>query len=131
MLRVIKQNKNEDGFLLLEALVGILLLGIMGAAVAEATNFGLRMRDKAVNDAIAAQIAQETIEDFAAIDPNTLDDGEVYEDSVERDGTTFAAETTVTVNDDSSRTLSVSVNTGAQVLGGKINMTHTLMSWDL
>ncbi|RME58023.1 MAG: hypothetical protein D6780_07480 [Candidatus Dadabacteria bacterium] len=122
---------NEKGFLLFELLVVIVLIGILGLALSHAAIVIYKMRLKAVNDSYATQIALEKIEEIAAVDPLTLNDGDSWEETVERDGRQFQRIATISVNDDSSRTITVSVSPLNSTIGGTITMNNTYSPWQL
>ena len=78
--RLGKANKHycdllsEGGVSLIEVLVALVIFSIMGLSVAYSTMAKMNAQARNVRNNLALQIAMDSLEQYAAIDPDTLDD---------------------------------------------------------
>lgn len=118
-------TRDEKGSSLISILMSIAIVAIMGISVSQSSAMAIRMRHKALNDSLALQLAQETIEDFATVDMSTLNDGQVINNSTSKGERTFNIQSTVSVNADNTRTITVSVSLETPTLGGNASLQNT------
>lgn len=120
----------ERGFTVIEVLVSIVILGVVGLAVAMNTIKSYTFLKRGIRNSYAAQLALDKIETLAAKDPSTLSSANNQTESgLSWRNVKFNRTTTITVNSDGSRTISVSVTGANKSLGGKANMVSTLPLW--
>jgi len=124
-----RKYHDQRGVSLMEALVGMVLLAIIGLAITGSTIFFIKMRHKAMADALATQLALEKLEEFAAIDPANYSSGQSWSETVSRSGRNFTRESRVTVNSDDSRTFVVNISAEKITIGGEISMSNTYTPW--
>ncbi|MDC0357302.1 prepilin-type N-terminal cleavage/methylation domain-containing protein [Oligoflexia bacterium] len=129
-IRLFKSSA-EHGLSLIEVLVGLSILSIVGLGLVQSSIVSLNMRHKTENDAMAAQIALEKLEGFAAVDPADYSDGESWTESVTRSNRNFTRESSVTVNADESRTFTVSITSDNFAMGGNVSMSNTYSPWGM
>ena len=122
-------SSGEKGFFLMEVLVVICLFAILGLSIAQSNQTAVRMRGMAVHDSVAMQLAMESLENYASLDPATLNADDNYSDQVTRSGIKFQRTLTVNVNSDTSRTISVAVTGLNSALGGSANVSGTFALW--
>ena len=123
------QDLKEDGFSIMEVLVGLLLLSMMGLGLTMSTTMATRTRGVTVRDSAAMQIAMEALENLSSSDPTGLDNNDDSTTSIERAGNVYSRQIDVTVNADHTRTVAITV-TGAQAsLGGSVSLSETLIPW--
>lgn len=128
-----KQHKllSNHGFGLLEILVSIVIMGLisLGLAYSMATSF--KVSNRTVHHAVAAQLAQETMEDYFSIDPQSLDDTDDFTDTVTYDGDSYTRTVDITVNTDRSRTVEISIIGVNSLLGGSATVSNSFALWGL
>lgn len=116
----------ERGVTLMEALVAMLLAGLIGGAMVANLQFSLRMSKYTEIHHAASAIALNRMEQMAAVDVLDLTAASFNESQVTTpwaslNGITFRRSTTITVNADTSRTAVVTVD----VLGYDLPVTVT------
>jgi len=122
-------RRSQRGTSLIEVLVAIGLVGIMGLAVTQSAVLSSSSQGFAENHSLAMQIAMNEIERFAAIDPTLLTSASGGTDTVTREGKEFTRVTTITVNADSTRTISVEVSNVVAHLRGRVTLEETFPLW--
>jgi type II secretory pathway pseudopilin PulG len=125
------QNGEETGSIILEVLVAIVILSIMGLALVQSILMSLRTREHAVRTSLAMQVASDSLEEVSATNPSMLSDANDRNDQVTRAGVSFTRLIDVTVNADGSRTIDVSVVGTTTKLGGKANLSVTVIPWEV
>lgn len=107
--RTVGLRGQQQGFMLIEALVVLALFAVTGLAVARSLVTLFDNLGRADARSLTSQIALQEMERLAAIDPSTLSAANNTSTTVERDAEQFSQEVTITVNADGSRTISVEV----------------------
>lgn len=120
---------DEKGFMLIELLVIVALLAIFALTMLQANMTSMRSRGKAQLYSYASQIAAESLEEYAAIDPINLDNTDDYADTVERLGHQFSRTVDVTVNSDSSRTVVVTVSSSNPLYPTSVSVQGVFAMW--
>jgi type II secretory pathway pseudopilin PulG len=127
------KQRLEDGITLLEVLVAILLLGVVSMAIAVNTVNALHVAKKTHINYLASNLALSKIEQLAAYEASRLEESAGgTETGLTTAGTqlTFKRITTITVNDDRSRTISVRVESESPVVTTHVTFTSTFSVWD-
>lgn len=122
-------RKSEQGFSLIEILVAVLLFSILGLSLAYSLLMMYQTRGRNYHNSLASQLAIEGIEDFQSQDPSTLSSANNSTASVARDGVTFQKQVSITVNADSSRTITVDISCPGCKLGGNAAVTNNFPQW--
>lgn len=125
----IEDTKAQRGFSLMECLVLMVLFSIMGLGLAYSGIMLVSSRAKAYRSSLCNQIALDRIEEFAAVDPTTLDDTDDSISTVTRDGLSFRRTVNVTVNADSSRQINVDVISLSSKFEGRAQLSTTYPVW--
>ena len=130
---LLDENKQETqrGSIILEVLVGVILLAIMGLGLTRSMLMSLKTREHSVRSSFAMQIAADTLEEYSAINPSSLDDTNDLTDVVTRLGVNFNRVVDVTVNSDNSRTIDVTVEAVTTKLGGKADLSVIVIPWEV
>ena len=133
MMMLLEENKQatQKGSIILEVLVGVILLAIMGLGLTRSMLMSLKTREHSVRSSFAMQIAADTLEEYSAINPSSLDDTNDLTDVVTRLGVNFNRVVDVTVNSDSSRTIDVTVTAVTTKLGGKADLSVIVIPWEV
>lgn len=125
------RRRNESGVSLIELMVTVLLLTVIGAAATASTITYLHARKRAMNDSLALQLAQERIEEFAAVDPVRFSDGDSWTEIETRLGLAFTRVSTISLNADNSRTVVVQVSPNQETDGGSATISASFVPWEL
>lgn len=132
-LALAESEKGEQGFSIIEALVSILLISIMSAGIFASTRTSLRTTKLVEYNHIATSLATSKMEEIASKNVSfvTTADGGV-ETAVPWPGLneTFRRETTITVNADDSRTVTVVVNSNSDTLPTEVEFTNEFAHWE-
>jgi Tfp pilus assembly protein PilV len=120
---------HERGLSAVEVLVAIALLAISGLAVAQSTIRSFSFLNQSYRSSLASQIALEQLELLAQQNPATLQEsGGESAAQVIHSGLTFYRSTTISINSDGSRTVSVSVSSPTG-MHGKASLSTTFALW--
>lgn len=125
--------RRDEGVTLMEVLVAITLVAIMAAAGISNLMVALRTAKHTEVNYAANTLAISKVEELAAVDVSALDSSyNGTESSVSWNdlNITFTRVTTVTVNADSSRTLSVDVSSNSDSVPTSVNFTTTFALWE-
>lgn len=83
-----------------------------------------------IRNSVAAQLALDKIEMLSSTDPSTLDSSDNQTESpLVSKNISFKRVTTITVNDDNSRTVTVEVTNLKNILGGHAIFTNRFSLW--
>ena len=130
--RLSVRTLSEGGISLIEVLVALLLIGLISLGIAANAIGSFHILKKTEENYAASNLALSKIEQLSAIPVNELsaDDNSV-EDSVTVSGmnTIFKRTTTVAVNADSSRTITVKVESLSAKLPTAVTFTTTFSMW--
>lgn len=123
-------RRKASGFALVEVLVAIALLAITALSVARSTIIAYNTMARNEYRAAAVQLAKEKLEELAAQSPVTLNDAQdQLETNVTFGKMKFSRTTNVTVNNDNSRTISVTVTGLNSQLGGTVTLQDSFALW--
>lgn len=120
--------ESEKGFSLLEILFGILLVSVMAMGIVKSSTLAMKTREKTIRDSSAMKLALITMEQFSSSDPSSLSDSDDSTDTTTLDGLTYTRVIDITENADGSKTIDVSVNNNAGLVGSA-SLTLTLIDW--
>ena len=123
--------------MLVEVLVSLFFLSVVSMGMYRSTLTSIFSREHSVRNSVAMQIATDSLEALAAVNPGTLsDDNDVTEESqdaekyVTRYNVQYQRLIDVSVNsNDDSRTLKVTVRCLNEHFGGKAEVSLTLIPW--
>jgi prepilin-type N-terminal cleavage/methylation domain-containing protein len=119
----------ERGVSMVEVLVAISILAISGLAVTQSTIRSFATLNQSYRTSVASQIALDKIESFAQQDPSTIQtSSNESNNSVTHSGLQFLRSTSVAVNSDGSRTITVSV-ASQNGWPGSASLSTTLPLW--
>lgn len=124
---------SQEGFSLIEVLVSMLLIVIMGLAVASNTAGALRVAKYTELNHAASSLAISKVEELAAIDAVDLNSSfDQIEEDVEWPelNITFTRTTTITVNADGSRRVDVNVTSNASTMPTSVDFATTFALWE-
>jgi len=128
--RLVSKKKFQQGFSLIEVLVAMVILSVVGLAVANNTIKSYSFMKRSIRNSLATQLALDKLEMVSAVNPTTLDSSDnTVETSVISKNISFTRTTTITVNSDNSRTVTVEVNGNTESLGGRAIYTNRLSLW--
>ena len=103
---------SQRGFSLTEILAGMMILPIVSLAVMRSGVMSNEAFSKSRLLSVARQLASETLEEYSNEDPQSLTDGTVVTDIVNRSNIAFDREVAVVINaEHRSRDVSVTVST--------------------
>jgi type II secretory pathway pseudopilin PulG len=125
----VKISTQQNGNIMIEVLVGIVLLAIMAMGLARSAIFSLSTRERAVRESSAWQLAMDAIEDLSSRGPATLSDANDSDTNVTKDGAQYHRVIDVTINDDSSRTICCWVDGLNSKLGGSAHICVRVLPW--
>ncbi len=123
-------KRSQEGFSILEILVSLSILSIVGMALSQATTAMLKARSIALYKQGATQIAFETVESYASLNPSTISAASTT-DAVTRSGRAYSRTTTVSINPNGSRTVNVQVQPAREGQNGSARLSGTFTSWEL
>ncbi len=126
-----KDLKNQNGFSMLEVLVSVAILSIVGLGISQSSIGMLRARTVTLNKQVSTQLATEKLEQYAALDPLTLSAENSNSESLSHAGKSFLRSSTITVNSNGSRTVTVSVRPADASQSGSANLSGTFTSWSM
>jgi len=126
-------EEQEAGFGLMEILVAISLMALVSLGIAANTMAALRIVKKTEVNYLASNLALSKIEELAAYEAADLDatfDG--HETSLAMSGTsiTFSRTTTIIINADNSRTVTVVVASESPVVPTSVDFSTTYALWE-
>ena len=125
-----RTDSAQRAFTLIETLLAVSLLSVAAMGVAMSAIESQRITKRNLRNSYAAQLALEKMEQLAATDPSTLSSlSNSTETSLTKDNVAFTRQTTIVVNADASRTVTVSVTGNQASLGGQSTFTDTFPLW--
>lgn len=123
-------RKKQAGFSVVEVMLCVILLAIVALGISNSTVIAIRANNISSHNSLASQLAIERLEEYASNDPAILvTDATLSETGIVRDGRAFDRTTTVTINPDRSRTVTVSVESVALEDGGRATISNTYALW--
>lgn len=122
-----KVTPPQSGSSMVELLVAISLFGIVALGLGNSIGFSNRIQAKTNSNSVAMQIALEQLEDYAKLDPLTLQTSSVTS-TFARNTTTYNETVSITVNSDKSRTVSVTVTDNNKVIKSSATVKGTYTS---
>ena len=122
-------HPHQGGFFLLEMLIVIVLFAILGMTIAQSAVLSEQNRTLSLHQSVAMQIAVDTLESYASVDPITLDDTDNETHSITRNNVSYESESTITVNPDLSRTIVVNVHSTTGQIRANASVTGTFAVW--
>lgn len=121
-----KRRRSEQGFGIIEVLFSMAILGILSLALVESTAFSFRVSKKMYRDSLATKLAASKLEEYSLYDPSSYDESDSGQEIVmAAPNVNLMVDTTIVVNADLSRTVSVQVTPPSGVLGGTSSMQTT------
>jgi type II secretory pathway pseudopilin PulG len=126
---MIRNTRRQIGFSLLESLLVMWLLSIASLGLAYGTIGAFRQVDRVKRNQLAMQLATSRLEQLSAANPLSLGTGSTTETGVVLKNVSFSRVTTVAVNADQSRSVSVVVTGEQAVFGGRATMSTTFSLW--
>src|SRR5690606_15219646 len=121
-----RRRKGQAGFSVVEVMFCVVLLGIVALGLSNASVIAIRANNISAHNSIAAQLAIERLEEFASSDPAFIvADTTLSETSIVRDGRAFDRTTSIIINPDRSRTVTVTVDSVALEDGGRTTISNT------
>ncbi len=122
--------KKDAGFSLLEVLVAMMLLAVIGLAVAYNTVRSYSLMKRGLRHSYATQLALDKLEELEAISPiNLTSANNSTESAVSINNVFFTRTVSITVNADSSRTVIVTVMPNEVGVGGITSYTSNMPLW--
>jgi type II secretory pathway pseudopilin PulG len=128
-----RQEDKEPGFCIIEVLVGILLIAIIAMGVTSSTIAALKFAKFTEANHIASSLAISKMEELAALSAGDLTTSlSGTEDDVTWPDTnlTFTRVTTITVNSDNSRHVSISVSSDNSPIPTTATFASTFAVWE-
>jgi prepilin-type N-terminal cleavage/methylation domain-containing protein len=134
-LRLFRQNLEisaEHGISLIEVLVAIVLIGIMSIGIAANSISAFQIMKKTEMNNAASNLALSKIEELSAIRVNDLNSTyNIVENNIKSGDfkATFKRTTTVVVNSDNSRSITVKVESNSAKLPTAVTFKTTFSMW--
>lgn len=128
-----ERQRAEEGFSLMEILIAILIIGVIGLGINMNAISSLQLVKYTELNYIASNLALSKIEELAAQDPVNLDSSDnSVESSVSSSATeiTFQRTTTIVVNGDDSRTITVQVQSNSSAVPTQAQFSTTMAVWE-
>lgn len=120
----------EGGFSLVEVMVAILILSVISLGSAYCTIMSLKVEKRNVRNAVAQELAVQKMEELAAMNPSSLSSANsVTESNVTYKNISYTRTTSISVNADNSRSITVTVNGNNSSLGGSASISTTYALW--
>ena len=130
MTQRMNHQRRESGFSIMEVMVAIVLLAFIGLASARNSIMSMSTLKRSIRNSIATQLAIEKIEELGSVDPTTLDSTDnSSETGITQDNISFSRTTTILVNADLSRSVTVVVAPNDENLGGSYTATSRFPLW--
>jgi prepilin-type N-terminal cleavage/methylation domain-containing protein len=121
---------SQAGFSMVEVLAAVAILSVVGLAVAMNGIHTYTSIKRNERNSVARQLATEKLEEFASQDPSSLTAASgTTELNLTSHNMFFRRISTVTVNADSSITVSVSVSSNRTGVGGAVTLSNTFFLW--
>lgn len=122
--------REQRGYSIIEVLVATVLLSLVSLGLASSTTTSYVTLKRTLRHAAATELAQSKMEELAAINPLSLSAANnATETGVISHAMTFTRTTTVAVNSDGSRLVTVAVTGDAVGMGGKATLASTFTPW--
>lgn len=124
------QRTSESGFSLPDVLASLLILSIAALALTKSTVTSLSSAKRGVRSAVASHLAHNRMEELLAVSPQSLTaaHAETATPLIER-GMTFVRSTTLTIEDDGTRIVTVSVKPVPSELGSETTLNGVFPLW--
>lgn len=118
------------GFGIIECLIAVTILAIVALGATYNTMYSISNSKRAMRSQVALELAESRMEGLAATDPSTLDSTDnSSETGLHSMNVSFSRQTTVVVNADGSRTVTVVVSPTNSSLVGSHTLTSTFLLW--
>lgn len=125
-----RHDFRSSGFSIVECLVAVAILGIAALAASKGTIASYSYSKRSLRQSIATQLAEEKLEEYAATDPSLLTAASgLAEPYVTSGNVVYSRVSTVTVNADASRTVTVVVTPRRIGVGTAVSLQATLALW--
>lgn len=121
-----RMQSAEAGFSLVEAIFAIGLFSIIIMGIVKSSVLTSSTINRSINNTEAMRIAQQTIEDLYLQEPEALSEDNSFSDTVVVDNYSFKRDVAVSINDDRSRTINVTVEGANSKSGGKAVVVTSL-----
>ena len=129
---MIKRNREERGFSIIEMMTAITLLSILSLAVFNGFGTAAQVIRLSDSSSVQSQLARSKLEELAAVPANNLEFGEIKESSIFVRGMRFERTTNIAAFGPVSRRLKVTVtNTTTGSKSGPISYESVLNPWGL
>ena len=127
---ILNISKSEDGFLIMDALVAMVLAAIVALGVTQSTLIAYRYSYQNEARAAAKELAIERLEEFAAQDPEGFVDGnQIVETNVTRNSMTFTRTTDFVIEADRTRLVSVTVDSATDKFPVSVALSRGFALW--
>lgn len=126
-------DRSAAGFGLLELLIAVVLVALVSLCLSSNTVSSLYIAKKTHTNYLASNLALSKVEELAAFEPVNLDSSyNSFESGLSVVGTkiTFSRTTTIVVNADDSRTITVKVLSETLKIPTKVDFTTTFAVWE-
>ena len=123
------RNK-QKGMSLLEVIIGLMFTAIVAMGITKSTLVSEKVAGRTTHNSEAMQIGLEILEQYASIDPQTLDDtDDLSELELSRNGHRFTRAVNITINADRSRTVAVRVKSVSPLINLDLSVEDTFALW--
>ena len=130
MKKVEGKDHLENGSSLMEILVALAFIAVVTLAFASSSKTSYKSFQHSSYNRSASRLASQTMEDLTSQSPGTLSDLDDLTENSVVDGTkTFSRTVDVTVNSDSTRTLSVTVTSNHSLYPVSVSLQSTVAPW--
>uniref|UniRef100_A0A0A8KXI2 Putative metalloprotease n=1 Tax=wastewater metagenome TaxID=527639 RepID=A0A0A8KXI2_9ZZZZ len=120
----------QKGISLLEVIIGILFTAIVAMGITKSTIGAEKIAGKTTHNSEAMQIGLEILEQYASIDPQTLDDADdLPETEVTRNNRRYKRAINITINPDRSRSVAVRVKSVSPLINLDFTVEDTFALW--
>ncbi|NLF25008.1 MAG: hypothetical protein GX589_05040 [Deltaproteobacteria bacterium] len=130
--KLLRSRTGQQGISLIEVLLALLLIGLISLGIASNTISSMHIQKKTEENYAASNLALSKVEQLSAIPVDQLSSANnSVEESLKVPGSnaTFRRSTTIVVNADTSRTITVKVETVGAMLPTKVNFKTTFSMW--
>jgi Tfp pilus assembly protein PilV len=123
-----RENNNQRGFALLEALICLLLFAVIGMGFAKSQIDGLKMRQRVLHRSLALQVASDEMERQARLRANNLVAG-VTTSTVTKNLVQFTQVVTIVAATATEFNVTVVVTDKNNSIGGSVQLSNKLIPY--